>query len=153
MHGPTASDGQHTPRILGLAAGLLTLISATPTAAQLPNPDGAQRPGGMARTWSQFQSAVQADDPEAMARISRFPVQSNEFGGPISDVTQLRQRFGLIFSASRRPCLLNQTPRPLRVDGRELYEAFCDTDRYPIRFLFERVSSEYRWTAIDNINE
>lgn len=145
MHRPTASQRRRAHSILGLTAGLLSLMGASPARAQLPS--------GMASTWNRFQSAVRANDPEAVARISRFPLQSNEFGGPIPNLAQLRQRFTLIFSAGRRQCLLNQTPTLQRVDGQEFFEAFCETDRVPIRFLFERISGDYRWTAIDNINE
>ena len=107
----------------------------------------------MTTTWSRFQAAVRANDPMAMARISRFPLASNDFGGPIAGPTELRQRFQLIFTASMRQCLLQQTPRTLVVDGGLFHEAFCDVDHRPIRFVFERFGSEVRWSAIDNINE
>jgi len=127
-----------------LAAGLLLLV-AEPCRAELPQP--------MAATWRLFQAAVRANDPAAMARISHFPVESNEFGGDIPDAVRLRERFARIFPDGRRACLLNQTPTPLRLGDRPTYEVFCDNDRVPIRFLFEPVGADYRWTVLDNINE
>lgn len=121
------------------------LLLAAPARAQLPT--------SITGTWSLFQAAVRTEDPLAMARISRFPLASNDFGGPIASATELRQRFRLIFTAAMRQCLLQQTPRALVVDGQPFHEAFCDVDHRPIRFVFERFGSEVRWSAIDNVNE
>ncbi len=140
-----ATTRRSGPRLLWPAVIVMSLTIARPAQAQLPS--------AMARTWSLFQAALRSNDPDALARLSQFPLQSNEFGGPIGDPARLRAHFSLIFSSPRRRCLLQQTPRQLQVDGRVIFEAFCDNDRYPIRFLFERVGKDYRWTGLDNINE
>lgn len=145
MRAPTPPDRLASTISRTLAALLLILA--------IPDPSRAQTPPAMVATWSRFQAALQANSPEQLARIIRFPLDSNEFGGPIANLSVLRSRFGLIFTPTMRHCLLHQTPSQQIIDGRIFYEAFCDKDRYPIRFVFERIGSDIRWTSIDNINE
>lgn len=144
MNGPSTIARHPAARPLGLLAGLWLILAAA---------SGRAEPASIARTWSLFQAAVQANDAAAMARITRFPLESNEFGGAIPDADRLQQRFGQIFTPAMRQCLLHQSLKAQVMEGRTFYEALCDADRYPIRFVFGSVGADVRWTAIDNINE
>lgn len=108
---------------------------------------------GIDKTWSMFQAALKEKSPEALAKISKFPIQSNEFGGPIKNSDVLKKRFAEIFTPKTIQCLLAQKPKRQVQDKKEYYEVFCDKDKYPIRFIFEKSGSEFLFTAIDNINE
>jgi hypothetical protein len=107
----------------------------------------------IAKTWALFQDALRQNSAESLARISKFPIHSNEFGGSIKNQEILIKRFAKIFTPKTIQCLLAQTPTPQK-DGKKVYfEAFCDNDIYPIRYIFEKVGPDFRFTSIDNINE
>lgn len=108
---------------------------------------------GIDKTWAAFQAALKQKSPEALAKVSKFPIQSNEFGGSIKNAAVLKKRFEEIFTPKTIKCLLAQKPKREVVDKKEYYEAFCDKDKYPIRFIFEKSGSDFLFTAIDNINE
>jgi len=52
----------------------------------------AELPVGLVTAWSQFQQAIKHDDIDALAKITKFPLRSNEFGGDIKSAKVLRQR-------------------------------------------------------------
>jgi len=108
---------------------------------------------GIEKTWAMFQAALKQKSPEALAKISQFPIHSNEFGGQIKSSDILEKRFAKIFTPKTIQCLLAQKPKRQVQDKKVFYEAFCDNDKYPIRFIFEKSGSDFLFTAIDNINE
>ena len=110
-------------------------------------------PAGIQTVWSQFQEALRQDSPESLAKVCKFPLQSNEFGGTIKTAKVLKSRYATIFTAKTKQCLLSQTPRKERSGKLVYYEAFCENDKYPIRYIFEQVGSEFYFVSIDNINE
>lgn len=113
----------------------------------------AQLPAGMQSTWEQFRAALKQDNPSALARVAKFPIVSNEFGGSIESLEVLRRRYPWIFTPKLKACLIAASPVLETVGGVATYEAFCDTDRYPLRFLFQEVQGAFRLVMIDNINE
>jgi hypothetical protein len=110
-------------------------------------------PAEMHATWTQFQEALRQDSPKKLAVISKFPIHSNEFGGTIMSPKILKARFKTIFTPKTKQCLLSTQIKP-ESDGKEIYyEAFCDNDIYPIRYIFELVGAKFLFVGIDNINE
>jgi hypothetical protein len=130
-----------------VASALLLLATATPLIF------AAEPAAGIEKTWAAFQAALKQKSPEALAKISKFPIQSNEFGGPIKTSGILEKRFAKIFTPKTIQCLLAQKPKRQVQDKKVYYEAFCDNDKYPIRFIFEKSGSDFFFTGVDNINE
>jgi hypothetical protein len=132
---------------------MLRLLIAVLLLIATLQPAAAEPAKGFDKTWSMFQNALRRKSPDALARISKFPIHSNEFGGSISTPEVLNKRFGNIFTPKTIRCLLAQKPQRMVHNKKVYFEAFCDNDRYPIRYIFEIVGSEFRFTSIDNINE
>lgn len=110
-------------------------------------------PAGIQTVWSQFQEALRQDSPESLAMICKFPLQSNEFGGTIKTAKVLKSRYTTIFTDQTKQCLLSQVPKKQKNGKMVYYQAFCDNDIYPIRYIFEQVGSKFYFVSIDNINE
>jgi hypothetical protein len=122
----------------------LVLLAAQPAPAPLP-PD-------LAPVWAAFQAALQKGDAAGVAKVCRFPLRSNDLGGPVPDAAALQRRFARIFPPDTRVCLLKATLQ--KAEGaRDTYEAFCDVEGLPIRFLFTKTKAGWRLTTLDNINE
>ena len=110
-------------------------------------------PSGLVSAWSQFQQAIKHDDIDALAKVTKFPLRSNEFGGDIKSVKVLRHRYATIFPAKTKQCLLASTLKQQGTNKAVFYEVFCDVSGYPIRFIFKQTGSRFLLTTIDNINE
>ncbi|MBK8726594.1 MAG: hypothetical protein IPL96_11285 [Holophagaceae bacterium] len=106
----------------------------------------------MIAAWSAFQAALRADDAGALAKVTRFPLRSNEFGGAIATPAALKAKWKTLFPPATKACLLAATPE--RTEGaKDSFEAFCEVGGYPIRFIFTQRNGAYRLSALDNINE
>ncbi len=126
----------------------MPLALLLPAALQAPAPI----PSDLAAVFRDFQAALAADDPAALAKVIRFPLRSNEFGGPVKDAAALKQRWGRIFPSAVRAALAKGTLE--RTEGvKDTFEAFSDAGGLPIRFLFTRTKAGWRLSALDNINE
>lgn len=123
------------------------LLLALPT-LQAP----ATLPPDLAPVWAAFQAALQRNDAEGVARTCRFPLKSNDLGGPVKDPAALKARFARIFPPDTRVCLLKAGLQ--KAEGaRDTFEAFCDVEGLPIRFLFTKTKAGWRLSALDNIHE
>jgi len=87
--------------------------------------------------WTKFKTALQKNDKEAIASMTRFPYQT--FDKPLDRKTFLAT-CDKIFSKKKRDCLVKQTP----VKDKASYFAFCDDDIY----IFEKVKGSYLFTEI-----
>lgn len=87
--------------------------------------------------WSKFKAALQKNDKEAIASMTRLPYNSYE--KPMD-----RKKFIVycnnIFSKKKRDALLKQTP----VKDKASYFVFVDDDIY----IFEKVKGTYQFTEI-----
>ncbi len=126
-------------------------LAVAALAMTAPGP-AAPLPPDLAAVFRDFQAALKADDPAALAKVTRFPLRSNEFGGPVKDAAVLKKRWGRIFPAERKAGLLKA---PLeRTEGvKDTFEAFTDAGGLPIRVLFTRTQAGWRFSSVDNINE
>jgi hypothetical protein len=118
---------------------------------QAPAPKAAL-PSELAATWTAFQAALKADDAGALAKVSRFPIRSNEFGGNLADAAALKRKWKTLFPPATKACLLAATPER-SAGARDTFEVFCDVGGYPIRFIFRKAGTAYRFAALDNVNE
>ncbi len=133
------------------AALAVAALSMTTPGQAAPGP-AAPLPPDLAAVWKDFQAALRADDPAALAKVTRFPLRSNEFGGPVKDAALLKQRWGRFFPADRKAGLL-RAPLERTEGAKDTFEAFTDAGGLPIRFLFTRTKAGWRFSAVDNINE
>jgi len=87
--------------------------------------------------WTKFKAALQKNDKEAIASMTRFPYTS-------FDKTLGRKEFivycAKIFSKKTRDCLVKQTP----VKDQNSYFVFCGDDIY----IFDKAKGTYQFAEI-----
>lgn len=87
--------------------------------------------------WTKFKAALQKNDKEAIASMTRFPYTSY-------DKTLGKKEFiaycGKIFGKKTRDCLIKQTP----VKDKTSYFAFCGEEIY----IFDKAKGTYQFTEI-----
>lgn len=98
---------------------------------------------------SEFRHAIAHEDFNALAKVTRFPIKSNEFGN-VKDINVLKSKFKSIFTKERLGGLVDQKPVPL-LNGVYAITSKDNTD--PIQFLFKKFDGEYKFYSIDNVNE
>lgn len=126
----------------------LPLALLLPASLQAP----ASIPPDLASVFKDFQAALAANDPAALAQATRFPLRSNEFGGAVKDAAALKQRWGRIFPPAVRAAL-SKAPLERTQGAKDTFEAFSDAGGLPIRFLFTKTKAGWRLSALDNVNE
>lgn len=127
---------------------LLPALGAIQASAPAPQ---APLPPDLAAVWKDFQAALKADDPAALAKVTRFPLRSNEYG-TLKDPAALRQRWPRIFPPAVRAALA-KAPLERTEGAKDTFEAFSDAGGLPIRFIFTRSKAGWRLSHLDNINE
>ena len=102
----------------------------------------AQSAQSFASFWAQFTAAVAKNDKEAVATMTKFPV---EIGDPITRAAFLK-KYPKIFNQKVRRCFAKETPvrdnQPQQGGGS--YSMFCGDDI----FYFERVDGKYLFAGI-----
>lgn len=136
---------------LRILAGLTGLAALAQSPVPLPTPK-SPLPPDLAAAWTAFQAALKADDAAALAKVARFPLRSNEFGGNLADAAALKRKWTTLFPPATKACLLAATPQKT-AGARDTFEVFCDVGGYPIRFIFRKAGNAYRFAALDNVNE
>lgn len=96
-----------------------------------------------------FQASIASNDIDSLAAITRFPIESNEFG-VIRDRADLKRRYREIFTEARRRGLAGQAVVPL-LNGVNALSSRDQSD--PIQFLFKRFGDRVLFYCIDNVNE
>lgn len=104
-------------------------------------------PAEMLKVWQAFQQAVAAGDSNKVATLSRFPIASNDFGGPIKSAAVLRKRFRTIFRPEIVACFAKAEPKA--VTGFPGYLVECES---ALAFGFKQQRGDYRFSYIDNAN-
>lgn len=87
--------------------------------------------------WTKFKTALQKNDKEAIASMTRLPY--NSYDKPM-DKKKFIVYCNEIFAKKQRDCLLKQTP----VKDKTAYFAFCGEEIY----IFEKVKGNYLFTEI-----
>ena len=104
-------------------------------------------PPELIRFWVSFQNAVKKHDIDKVVKLSKFPIASNDFGGPITSAEVLKKRYSEIFTPQVEADFERQQPK--EVTGYPGYSVWGD-DR--LNFGFTKHGNEYRFTYIDNVN-
>jgi hypothetical protein len=107
--------------------------------------------------WNKFRSAVVARDKAVVAEMTQFPfsIQSSK----IENREKFLRRYDEIFKgeADAAQCFATAKPRRESAQRYEIYCPFKDTpndkENAPIRFIFERTKSGWKFAALDNVNE
>jgi len=108
--------------------------------------------------WKKFKSAVIGGDKAAVAEMTKFPVSMPYSVKAIKDKPEFLRRYQEIFNgeANAAQCFGSAAPQK----ESEQYEVYCpfkktpnDKENAPIRFVFERTKSGWKFSGLDNINE
>jgi hypothetical protein len=94
--------------------------------------------------WAQFKAAVAKNDKEAVATMTKFPV---DIGGQVTRAAFIK-KYPEIFNQKVRRCFAKEKPVrdnqvPQSQQGGGSYSLFCGNDI----FLFERVDGKYKFTG------
>jgi hypothetical protein len=109
-------------------------------------------PSSLTFTWTQFQNAIKNDNINQLAKITKFPLTSNESWGNMKSAKELKKNYKAIFTPAIKQCLLSSTPEKTKGENGKYYYTVLCTDKYPLDFTLEKVGSKYLFTDIDNIN-
>jgi hypothetical protein len=122
-------------------------------AAGIPGISGqtlAAKAEGAADTyWAKFQAAVAKQDIEAVASSTKFPLAMPYGVRSIKSRAELKRRYSRIFDPATRKCF--STARPNFDEGRK--DRFSINCGEAMMYWFELVNGQYRFSAVDNVNE
>jgi hypothetical protein len=122
---------------------LRTLMSILLMLSAVASPvygEEAQTKQSFASFWAQFRAAVANNDKEAVAAMTRFPVDIS------ANVTRdaFLKKYREFFDQRVRRCFAKEKPVRDDESRRGAYNLFCGEDI----FTFERVDGEYKLTGI-----
>ena len=107
--------------------------------------------------WEKFKSAVIAGNKVTVAEMTEFPLSMD--GSKIKNRAEFLRRYGEIFKGEANAAQCFGRVKPQQESTRS-YEVYCpfkatpnDRKNAPIRFIFERTKSGWKFTGLDNINE
>jgi hypothetical protein len=109
--------------------------------------------------WNKFKSAVIAGDKTIVAEMTQFPLEMPAFQKPVKNRADFLRRYGEIFKgeADAAQCFTRTEPQRESAQRYELYCPFKNTpndlENAPIRFIFERSKTGWKFAGLDNINE
>ena len=109
--------------------------------------------------WNKFKSAVVAGDKAAVAEMTNFPLSMPYLVKPVKNRADFLRRYDEIFNGEANAAQCFARAEPQRESARR-YELYCpfknthnDLENAPIRFIFERSKSGWKFAGLDNINE
>jgi hypothetical protein len=119
---------------------LILVLSVLSSVASSVRSEEAQTKQSFASFLTRFRAAVAKDDKEAVAGMTKFPIDIN------ANVTReaFLKKYHEYFTQSVRKCFAKEKPVADEQSHRASYNLFCGNDI----FTFERVDGEYRLTSI-----
>ena len=120
---------------------------------------GSSEQGDFAAFWKKFSSAVIAGQKTTASELTNFPLSMPYSVKAVKNKSDFVGRYNEIFQgeANAAQCFANTQPR--KTSDRQ-YEVYCpfksspkDKENAPIRYLFERTKTGWKFTGLDNINE
>jgi hypothetical protein len=109
----------------------------------------AKNEGAADTFWAKFQAAVAKQNIEAVASSTKIPLSMPYGVRSIKSREELKRRFGRIFDPETRKCFA--TSRPSFDEGRK--DRFSISCGEAMMYWFELVKGQYRFSAVDNVNE
>jgi hypothetical protein len=99
--------------------------------------------------WSKFQKAVVKSDKETVASMTRLPLSMPYGMKSVKSKAQLMREYGKIFDSETRKCFEKARPEMENVKSKR-FSISCGE---AMMYWFELVRGEYKFTAVDNVNE
>jgi hypothetical protein len=106
--------------------------------------------------WKKFSAAAMAGDKATVSEMTKFPLSMPYLVKAVKTKADFLGRYDEIFNgeANAAQCFRNAEPR--KESGR--YEIYCpfketpnDKENAPIRYVFERTKSGWKFAGLDNI--
>ena len=116
---------------------LLVVLTLSAVVSQAYSEEAQKNPSFPA-FWTQFKAAVAKKDKDAVAAMTKFPV---EIGENVTKAAFLK-KYPEIFDQKVQRCFAKE--KPVRDEARGSYSLFCGHDI----FLFEKVDGKYQFTGI-----
>ncbi len=132
-------------RFISCTLALLLCLCATLTTSGQHKTNSA-----VAAFWSKFQAAVAKDDKATVAALSKFPLRM-PYGVPsIKTKAQfINSGYKKIFDAETKQCFATAQPELENAKSKRFSIACGEAMLY----WFELVNGEYKFAAVDNVNE
>ena len=118
-----------------LATALVLVVAMTPIRGAGTKEDAKS----FAPFWAQFKMAVTNKNREAIAAMTKFPL--DYFGSRVTKADFMKE-YDEIFSAKVQRCF--RDAKPVKADGRESYSVFCGQTI----FGFEKGNGGYQFTDV-----
>lgn len=99
--------------------------------------------------WSAFKDAVAKNDKEAVANMTRFPLQMPYGVRSIGSKAAFIKSYAKIFDAETKKCFAAAEPQ-LESGKVKGYTVSCGE---AMLYWFEAVGGSYKFTSVDNVNE
>jgi len=99
--------------------------------------------------WGKFQSAVARNDKDAVASMTKFPLGMPYGVRSIKTKAQLLKSYGKIFDAETKKCFA--AARPEIENARD--KKFSISCGEAMMYWFEMFKGQYKFAAVDNVNE
>jgi len=109
--------------------------------------------------WKKFKSAVIAGDKATVAEMTKFPLSMPYEVKAVKNKEDFLRRYNEIFKGEANAAQCFASAKPYKQSDRQ-YDVNCpfketpnDREDVPIRFIFERTKSGWRFVGLDNVNE
>lgn len=130
---------------------LLLLLAATSLGAR-----SNQTANPIDSFWQTFKTAVGKRDVEAVARLSKFPIEMS-YGIPsIKTKAQLTKRYRQVFNEQTNAATCFKKAKPeLNAENPKEFSVACPdaAGNEVVIYHFERTRTGWKFTGLDNLNE
>ena len=99
--------------------------------------------------WVKFQAAVGRNDKTSVIAMTGFPLTMPYGVSTITNKTQLLKSYNKIFDAETRKCFAKAKPEP-DSGGKRRFSINCGE---AMMYWFEWRKGQYKFVAVDNVNE
>ena len=99
--------------------------------------------------WTAFKEALAKNDKEAVADMTRFPLQMPYGVRSVAGKAAFIKGYGKIFDAETKKCFATAEPQ-LESGKVKGYTVSCGE---AMLYWFEAVNGSYKFTRVDNVNE
>jgi hypothetical protein len=125
------------------------ILAITLAAVCLVAPAQENASPAMKGFWSKFQSAVAKNDREAVAALTKFPLDM-PYGVPsIKTRAQLVKGYAKIFDAETKKCFATAQPQVEDAKAKK-FSINCGE---AMMYWFELSGGTYKFASVDNVNE
>lgn len=130
------------------------IISVTVLAEQSGKPQESR--GSIDPFWQRFKAAVAMKDEDAIANLSKFPIEMPYGVASIDNNNQLRTRFHEVFNEQTNAARCFDKAQP-EMDGQDpkRFTVACQdaAGNEVVIYHFEKIKNDWRFSGLDNINE